>query len=227
MQGTIQAIAMAVIAGIAGIAVFLFGKKQKPDPTPDPTPDPLPENNPPIAFGPGLPGHTSDFASMGEVIRLDFRHRVAGCDSSGDPTFEYGAYDPEGDYLEYRIVVSGPMKDGSTKNYAVFNEYGHRIDGEWLKPGSKQTFPIGVKNPITGEKEPVALASFVVGYTEDAAPIHVMCTGNAEPFDDSELDATLGGDDILGECVIGYSVRDSRMKRAVGRNVRLKVLRPC
>ena len=228
MVSTAQTIMLAIIGFGILLGLFMFRKRARPIEPPTPTPDPqtpLPQNNPPIAFGPGLIGMTSDGARLGDVIHMDLRHRQAGCDSAGAPTFEYGAYDPDGEYLEYKIEVTGPdkQKDASAL-YSIFNEYGKNIGGKWLEPGHKDTFPIGIKNPMSGEKEVVALCSFVVGYTGREKPPQILskaCGPSPIPTPPPSLT------DKIGSCFIRYWVRDKRLSTVQGRAIELSIYKGC
>ena len=158
---------------------------------------------------------------------MDLRHRTPGCDTSGHPTMEFGAYDADGDFLEYKIEVTGPVKglqDGDdSAQYSIFNEYGVNIGGKWLEPGNKNTFPIGIKNPMTQEKEVVALCSFVVGYTGAAKPPQILTKGCAPTPTPPPPTLT----DLIGDCTIRYWVRDKRMSTTQGRAIELAIYRGC
>jgi hypothetical protein len=127
-----------LILGVVAVLAFIFfaNRATKPKPAPTPGPD-LPKNNPPIACAPLLYGGvTSSTVFIGDPVKLDLRHRVHGCDANGAALDETGAYDPEGDVIEYAVKCTGPSPDGLSQiPYTVFNDQGAQIDSAWIKTG--------------------------------------------------------------------------------------------
>lgn len=171
----LSGIALAVMAAI-GLLFFLFrgGKKDPTTPTPLPTPMPTPlKDLPPEVFPPFLVGGL-DWA--GQFV-IDLRHRLHGCDSSGAPIHESGAYDPEGGLLKYWIEVTGPDKDnpGQDMPYTVFDRDGVKIDGRWLP---FNYFPVVRKNQTdltdeTMEQEAVVYCFVGLGEAKPPFPMKV------------------------------------------------------
>jgi hypothetical protein len=159
-----------ILAVIVVGALIVFGNRAtRPTPTPGPTPGPLPVDNPPIVFAPGVLSWRSH-VTIGEAVSLDLRHRQAGCDAAGTPTLEYGAWDPDGKFLNYWLECDGPSSDGSARiPYGIFNNYGKRIDRRWLTPGSQDTFAVDRQNAYTETLEAVAQCKVFVGHNNPVA----------------------------------------------------------
>jgi len=118
------------------------GKKEQPPKPPEPPPV---VNTMPVAFEPFTV--TCDFES-GARVDYDLRYREHGCDSSGAPISATGAWDPDGDELEYRV----------TCEWTVFNQSRRKINRKWV------TFPKDDKG------EQMALVTLFVGWTRDEVP---------------------------------------------------------
>jgi hypothetical protein len=198
-------VAILVIVCVIGAAILLGPQVSKPKP--DPTPTPLPKNNPPIACAPFLIGGvTSNTVFIGDAVKLDLRHRVHGCDTNGAATDETGAYDPEGDVVEYSVKCVGLSPDGlSVIPYTVFNEHGVQIDSAWIKNGDPKGFalaPAGPGKPIEAQ----ALVTFFVGRRDSSTPYPFTAKGCPTPTPTPvPVDGTK-----LGECVFSYTVRDTK-----------------
>jgi len=122
---------------------------------------------------------------------LDLRRRYHGCSNSGQPQWATGAFDPDGDELDYMIVACP---------FPVFNQKNELIKtGEWFR------FP----KDDTGEQH--AVATFFVGRTDTEPPY---------PFaPKSCCDAVVSGGypdqpescgDRPDPIVFTYAVRDSK-----------------
>jgi hypothetical protein len=227
-------VAILVIVCVIGAAILLGPQVSKPKP--DPTPTPLPKNNPPIACAPFLIGGvTSNTVFIGDAVKLDLRHRVHGCDANGAATDETGAYDPEGDVVEYSATCTGPSPDGlSVIPYTVYNEHGVQIDSAWIKNGDPKGFalaPAGPGKPIEAQ----ALVTFFIGRRDSSTPYPFAAKGcTPEPKDyvcpKCYKKATLAVQQTprcsecgtlmviampvdgtkLGECIFSYTVRDTK-----------------
>jgi hypothetical protein len=197
-----------LILGVVAVLAFIFfaNRATKPKPAPTPGPD-LPKNNPPIACAPLLYGGvTSSTVFIGDPVKLDLRHRVHGCDANGAALDETGAYDPEGDVIEYAVKCTGPSPDGLSQiPYTVFNDQGAQIDSAWIKNGDPRGFalaPAGPGKPIEAQ----ALVTFFVGRRETTTPYPFTAKGcDPAPTPTPIIDGTK-----LGECVFAYTVRDSK-----------------
>jgi hypothetical protein len=197
-------VAILVIVCVVAAAILL--KPQPSKPTEPVKPD-LPKNNPPIARAPFLYGGvSSSTVYIGDAVKLDLRHRVHGCDASGASTNETGAYDPEGDVLEYAVSCKGPSADGQTQiPYTVFNDQGAQIDGAWIQNGNPRGFalaPAGPGKPIEAQ----ALVTFFIGRRETTTPYPFTAKGcDPAPTPTPIIDGSK-----LGECVFSYTVRDKK-----------------
>jgi hypothetical protein len=197
-----------LILGVVAVLAFIFfaNRATKPKPAPTPGPD-LPKNNPPIACAPLLYGGvTSSTVFIGDPVKLDLRHRVHGCDANGAALDETGAYDPEGDVIEYAVKCTGPSPDGLSQiPYTVFNDQGAQIDSAWIKNGDPRGFalaPAGPGKPIEAQ----ALVTFFVGRRETTTPYPFTAKGcDPAPTPTPIIDGTK-----LGECVFSYTARDSK-----------------
>jgi len=120
---------------VIGFYVFVIRRKSpdpvvvvKPEP-PDLPPGPAPAPNaPPEALDPFVICN----GEWGERMKIDVRYRRHGCDTSGAPTSETGAYDPDNELLEFWFEVEGPDRNGNTIPYSVYDNTGVRVDGRWL-----------------------------------------------------------------------------------------------
>jgi len=135
------------------IALLITGCDDKP---PDDPGEDIPSANAaPIVYSPffaGDPGYTSGARWDGDV-----RWRAHGCDAAGFPIGQTGAYDPDGDELEYKfecvwsifaLVEGEPLQT-------------RRINGEW------------VKFPVDDRGEQRALVFFYAGYAGDHPPLPI------------------------------------------------------
>jgi len=197
-----------LILGAVALVAFIFfaNRATKPKPIEPVKPD-LPKNNPPVACAPllygGVPGNT---VYIGDGVKLDLRHRVHGCDANGASTNETGAYDPEGDVVEYAVKCTGPSSDGTSQiPYTVFNAQGNQIDGDWVRNGDPRGFalaPAGPGKPIEAQ----ALVTFFIGRRETTTPYPFTAKG----CDPAPTPAPIVDGSKLGECVFSYTVRDSK-----------------
>lgn len=118
----------------------LSGCMIQPEPV---QPDPIVDTNrAPFAF---VPFTVSD-ARFGARVDFDLRYRTHGCDN-GMAQSVSGAWDPDGDPLEYR----------ATCRWAVYDQAGNKINDLWM------TFP----RDDNGEQH--AIVTLFVGY-EDGPP---------------------------------------------------------
>jgi len=199
------ALLLAVAIGFYVFIIRPAGKKDDdgPTPVPVPVPDPMPTptpNAPPVVHGPNIVGHTQ----WGNKVIIDVRHRVHGCDASGAPSHETGAFDPDGDLLSFRFDVSGPNKDGEEVVYAVFDDEGKRIDGTWLPA---DYFPVLRKNrtnpnDLTTEQEAVAFC--IIGYEEDDPPFPFGPMACPRPMPPPAPEPKK----VLGEMTVVYQAKD-------------------
>lgn len=164
-----------ILALIAGLCALLPGSTTPVEPPviPDPPPvviDPLPVNAPPIAFEPIFTGT----GSWREFTTIDLRHRLHGCDSGGDWIWQTGAYDPDGDLLEYYVKATGPDNQGNTTTYAIFDVDGNRVDGRWLPVDYFGLIP---SNAFVAGSPPEqdAVVYCFIGHSGDT-PLHPMST---------------------------------------------------
>jgi len=212
---------LVLVLAVVGIVLYLMLRDRKPVVKPDePVKPPVDlSNNPPIIFHPMFPRLMTKYLINNELVVLDYRHRRLGCESSGAPTDEVGAYDPEGGMLEYKIVATMKLVDGRVVPYPVFSMASKwRVDNKWLTPGTPD-LPIAVKNSQTGELEPLAVFGLVVGHTSSEAPLLVRvvdvnaeivtpkaCGGGSTPEPAPE-DST---GEKVGVLVITTTVRDPK-----------------
>jgi len=68
----------------------------------------------------------------GELVVFDPRHLLNGCDASGEPLFEWGAWDPDGDPIEIRYLCSSDETPGAEET--IFSRERWDITGEWIEP---------------------------------------------------------------------------------------------
>jgi len=177
-----------------------------PEPIPDPPPvvvDPEPDNAPPITFEPLVLGS----GGWREITPIDLRLRLHGCDSTGLPLWKTGAFDPDGDLLEYWIQITGPNNVGALVKYSVFDVDGNRIDGRWLPVDYFDMIPCNGFD-ANSELEQNALVYTFLGHTGDE-PYHdirvfgpLTCDPPGEDPPDPE------DPPAFGTWLIVYSVRD-------------------
>jgi hypothetical protein len=182
------------------------GKAKRPTPPPGPAPTP---NAPPLALEPFVVGN----GEWGERLRIDARYRKHGCDTSGAPTDETGAYDPDNELLEFWFEADGPNKDGADVQYAVFDSLGRRIDRRWLP---REYFPVYYRDrrDPTSPTEQNAVVSCFVGHTGDEPPYPMatrMGVGCNRPAP-SPPPHDVGNE--LGTMRIVYKVRDPQGQEA-------------
>jgi len=117
--------------------------KKKPTPV---VPTPGPTNRGPIAYEPFT---TALAFSAGARIDLDLRYREHGCNAAGKATGVTGAWDPDGDKLEYAFDCP----------WTVFDQARNPIpNGHWIQ------FPLDDR----GEQK--ALVTVFIGHTESNPP---------------------------------------------------------
>lgn len=98
-RATIRAVIFLAMLGTI-IGLLLSGCGGDKDTTP-PDDDTGTTNLAPVAYAPFVVGSPSYVSA--EQWEFDLRHRAHGCDAAGNPTSETGAWDPDGDPLEYRL----------------------------------------------------------------------------------------------------------------------------
>lgn len=124
-------------------------KRPTPRPTPKPPVTPPSSNKNPVAY----PPFTAALSfARGSRIDYDLRYREHGC-KNGTPQTVTGAFDPDGDPLDYQAVC-----DWSVFAYVGDSEHPEKINGKWLR------FPKDDK----GEQQ--ALVTLFVGYEGDQPP---------------------------------------------------------
>ena len=207
----LSGVALAVIAVLGAIFLFLNKRKapviEPPDPIPFPPITP-PGNLSPEVFPPFLVGEID----WGGQFIIDMRHRIHGCDSVGSPLNETGAFDPDGDILRYWIEVTGPDKDGNAISYSVFDRDGKRINGMWTP---EDLFPVvrqnrfDVNDPVLEQE---AVVYCFVGHGMDEPP-GVFMPMRACPPPPVPPPPT---PKVLGIMTVMYKVRDpsGRMRSA-------------
>jgi|GEM_PF-3049347 len=217
MKTQSRTVLVALIAVMAIGALILPGclfDSLTPTPEPDPihiAVDPPSDNAQPIAFEPLVLGS----GQWREVTPIDLRHRLHGCNSTGGPLWQTGAYDPDGDSLEYFIKVTGPDDKGGWCAYSVFDKRGNRVDGRWIPADHFDTIPVNAFDSSLGS-EPDVLVYCFIGHDGDATPIQenvlsgMGCTPN--PLT-TTADPRL---EELGVMRVTYLVRDPEDARAVG-----------
>jgi phage FluMu protein Com len=178
---------IVLLMAIAGIVAFvvLRGANKPQTPKPDPKPD-VPANNPPVPLAPAVLDPTSSIAFIGDLVRIDMRHRHLGCDENGKSVLEVGSYDPEGDMVEYAVSAEGPSSDGASRvKYPIWNDYGKRIDRaggvEWIKNGDESGFAVGPKGGYDESLEPVAACRFMIGWTKPETPYPFVAVKGCPP----------------------------------------------
>jgi hypothetical protein len=178
---------IVLLMAIAGIVAFvvLRGANKPQTPKPDPKPD-VPANNPPVPLAPAVLDPTSSIAFIGDLVRIDMRHRHLGCDAGGKALIEVGSYDPEGGMLIYAVSAEGPSSDGASRvKYPIWNDYGARIDRagrvEWIENGDPSGFAVGPKGPYDPTLEPIATCRFQFGWTKSETPYPFVSTKGCEP----------------------------------------------
>ena len=207
----LSGIALAVMAALGALFLFLNRKKgQVTPPTPIPFPKPTPANNlSPEVFPPFLVGELD----WGGQFTIDLRHRIHGCDSSGSPVAQSGAFDPDGDLLRYWIEVTGPDKDGGKQNYSVFSRDGKKIDCQWLP---EDCSPVVRKNRFDVNDpamEQEAVVYCYVGHGMDEPPGFFMPMGSCPP---GPIPPPPSNPTVIGIMTVVYKVRDpsGRMRSA-------------
>jgi len=195
-----------VLVAVAVAAAILFGHRAtKKEVTP--TPGPLPVDNPPVIFEPFVTGIDSEAVYIQDGVKIDMRHRIHGCDTNGTPVEETGAYDPDGDLLEYKVECVGPNGDGTAQiHYTLWTESGTALTDGWIPNGSAQGFAIAPAGP--GKPDEVqAICRFIAGWnkTETPYPFAPKCCPPA-PTPQPVIDKTK-----LGEVRFTYSVRDTKL----------------
>jgi len=203
------------LLAILVIGFYVFVIRRKPSETDAPSKTKTPPssseptlNAPPEALDPFVIGN----GEWGERMIIDARYRKHGCDASGAPTLETGAYDPDNELLEFWFSVEGPNKSGEITPYAVFDGKGSRIDGRWL---SRDYFPVyySDRRDPSSPTEQNAVVSCFVGHTGDRPPIPMvdsMGCGCERPVTD--VSPELGSK--LGVMRITYKVRDPQGQEA-------------
>jgi len=126
-----------------GLALLIISCDNDPKP-PEP---PIVENANPVAYTPLIV--SSSFTTRSHIL-ADVRYRKQGCDASGHPTSVTGAYDPDGDSLEYRFACPWSVFKLGT------NE---KINDQWV------TFPIVVNPSSVIEQD--AQVEFWIEWTND------------------------------------------------------------
>lgn len=203
---------LVLVAIIAAVVILSRGQKAEPI---EPVKPDLPKNNPPVAHEPLVIGAESASVFIGDPIRLDLRHRVHGCDANGQPMTETGAYDPEGDILEYRVACHGAGRDGAQIPYSVFNSQGVKIDTDWIKNGDPHGFALAPKGPYDATLEPQAIVTFFVGHRGVVTPYPFT----AKACDPAPTPEPVVDKAKLGECKFVYTVRDTKGQEASGSRI--------
>ena len=147
-------IRLLIFLAMAGAICYLLWGCGGDDGNGGGTPPP-PTNQLPLAYMPFVA--SADYSVGGRVV-LDLRYRTHGCDAGGNPTSVTGAWDPDGDPLEYRI----------TCKWSVFDVEDRRVNGEWV------TF----RKDDRGEQE--AVLQLWIGWQEDA-PKHPISPVSCGP----------------------------------------------
>ena len=208
----LSGIALAVIAALG--ALFLFMNRKKKDPVVTPPDLPFPPTTPPSNLSPEVfPPFLVGELDWGGQFIIDMRHRIHGCDSVGSPINETGAFDPDGDLLRYQIDVTGPDKDGNAISYSVFDREGKKIDGKWLK---ENHFPVVRQNRFDANDpvmEQEAVVYCYVGHGMDEPPGVFMPMGSCPPGPIPPPPVT---PTVIGIMTVMYKVRDpsGRMRSA-------------
>lgn len=165
----------------------------------------------PIAYKPFVMGS----GGWKELTSIDMRYRLHGCDSSGDPLWYTGTYDPDGDLLEYRIKVTGPDGQGEEIEYSVFDKNGNRVDGRWLPANYFDTHPSNANDPNSPPEYEAVVYCFT-GHAGEATPEQraVLSSKARKPPDGgTQSDPPL---EELGLMRVLYWVRDPYNAIAVG-----------
>lgn len=166
-----------MLGTIIGLLAAGCGKKQLPD---EEEPPIVETNTAPIAHAAFIPGDPS-FVS-GDLVRFDLRYREHGCDSGGAPTWATGAWDPDGDPLEYRV----------TCEWSVYTATYEKVNDQWI------TFPEDDRG------EQLALVTIIIGWQGEIPP-YPFGTQDEEP----NL-AAMGCDPGVQQTPFTYAVRDGR-----------------
>lgn len=169
---------LSILAVIATLVIGLFtlfsGSGPPVVPIPAPAPEPPPvvtptENTPPIALMPFVMGS----AQWRQLTSIDLRHRFHGCDTDGNPTSQSGAFDPDGDLLEFRVTAGGPDADGEPTAYAIFDDDGNRIDGRWLPTDYFPVYPSDRTDPDS-PLEQEAVVYCIIGCSDSSPPFVIV-----------------------------------------------------
>ena len=196
---------------VIGFYVFVIRKTSPdPDPRPDLKPGPTPTlNAAPLALEPFVVGT----GEWGERLKIDARYRKHGCDTSGAPTDETGAYDPDNELLEFWFEVEGPNKEGADVRYAVFDSLGNRIDRRWLPRDYFTVYYRDRRDPASPTERNAVVTCFV-GHTDDEPP-YPMATRMGAGCDRTApiLPPSDSGKE-LGTMRIVYKVRDLQGQEA-------------
>lgn len=173
--------------------------------------DPLPPNAEPVADKPLI------FSTNGwnEPTSIDLRYRAHGCDSSGDPIWYTGAYDPDGDLLEYHIKVTGPDANGNTIAYSLFDKDGNRVDNRWL-PANYFDLVLSNVNDPSSELEQDAIVYCVIGHGGESPLYPMSKPGFPECDPPAQIVAGQPRMKQIGVMRVMYFVRDPQGARAVG-----------
>ena len=156
----VRSIASVVFLAVL-VAVAIVGCNDKDPVVVVPPEDPIVVSNQIPVVYPPLVVATS--LTTRSPVTIDVRYRVQGCDASGASTGVTGAFDPDGDLLEYRFGC----------RWSVFEKGGdERINGRWV------TFPTET-NP-NGVTEQRAIVELWVGWVE-TTPLMPVSPQSCEP----------------------------------------------
>lgn len=185
-RATFRLICFIVLIGIIGW--LAAGCRDENPPAPDPLPVPS-ENRTPIAYA---PFSVSSFLIDGQRIDYDLRYLEHGC-ANGTAQMVTGAWDPDGDALEYLVECSYAV-------YAVIQSQSdpsgslRKINNQWV------TFPRddnGVQH---------AVVTLFVGW-DAASPPYPFAPKAITP--ECVPSGGCGGDPIPSVVYFSYTVRDT------------------
>ena len=128
------------------------------------------------------PGFLATSCQWMNKMIVDLRYREHGC-HNGAPVGVSGAYDIDGDELQYQLTVTGPGRNGDQVKYAVFTPDRVAANGKFVSGGVFVVFP---------------------GWTDTSTPPYPFTS----PMSSHNPDLPASKPVVLGTVTFHYVVRD-------------------